>query len=85
MAPLVLVTEPEFRRAQSTFVSCADLQCVPAPSSEEELAAVVRSSEARYVIVGSVPYRGALYAALWARNQKPGLYSMADVLGLSDF
>ena len=29
--------------------------------------------------------RGALYAALWARGQKPGLYSMADVLGLKDF
>jgi 4-hydroxy-tetrahydrodipicolinate reductase len=28
---------------------------------------------------------GALYAALWARAQKPGLYSMADVLGLSTF
>jgi 4-hydroxy-tetrahydrodipicolinate reductase len=29
--------------------------------------------------------RGALRAALWARGQKPGLYSMADVLGLQDF
>jgi len=29
--------------------------------------------------------RGALHAALWARGQKPGLYSMADVLGLTDF
>ena len=28
--------------------------------------------------------RGALYAALWARGKKPGLYSMADVLGLKD-
>ena len=28
--------------------------------------------------------RGALHAALWARGQKPGLYSMADVLGLRD-
>src|SRR6266567_3308287 len=28
--------------------------------------------------------RGALKAALWAGGQKPGLYSMADVLGLSD-
>jgi len=27
--------------------------------------------------------RGALKAALWARGRKPGLYSMADVLGLS--
>jgi 4-hydroxy-tetrahydrodipicolinate reductase len=28
--------------------------------------------------------RGAVKAALWARGQKPGLYSMADVLGLKD-
>ncbi|MDL2400213.1 4-hydroxy-tetrahydrodipicolinate reductase [Rhizobium mayense] len=27
--------------------------------------------------------RGALQAALWARDKKPGLYSMLDVLGLS--
>jgi 4-hydroxy-tetrahydrodipicolinate reductase len=29
--------------------------------------------------------RGALHAALWAAKQKPGLYSMMDVLGLKDF
>jgi 4-hydroxy-tetrahydrodipicolinate reductase len=29
--------------------------------------------------------RGALKAAVWARGQKPGLYSMADVLGLKGF
>ncbi len=28
--------------------------------------------------------RGALKAALWARGQKPGLYTMTDVLGLKD-
>ena len=28
--------------------------------------------------------RGALKAAVWARDQKPGLYSMADVLGLGN-
>ncbi|HML06634.1 MAG TPA: 4-hydroxy-tetrahydrodipicolinate reductase [Xanthobacteraceae bacterium] len=28
--------------------------------------------------------RGALHAALWARDRRPGLYSMADVLGLGD-
>ncbi|MNC97046.1 4-hydroxy-tetrahydrodipicolinate reductase [compost metagenome] len=27
--------------------------------------------------------RGAIKAALWTRGKKPGLYSMADVLGLS--
>jgi len=29
--------------------------------------------------------QGAVKAALWARHQKPGFYSMADVLGLGDF
>jgi 4-hydroxy-tetrahydrodipicolinate reductase len=29
--------------------------------------------------------RGALHAAAWARGQKPGLYSMTDVLGLANF
>jgi 4-hydroxy-tetrahydrodipicolinate reductase len=28
--------------------------------------------------------RGALHAALWARGEPPGLYTMADVLGLAD-
>jgi 4-hydroxy-tetrahydrodipicolinate reductase len=28
--------------------------------------------------------RGAIKAALWARDRRPGLYSMADVLGLTD-
>jgi 4-hydroxy-tetrahydrodipicolinate reductase len=29
--------------------------------------------------------RGAVRAALWAKAQKPGLYTMADVLGLKNF
>ena len=29
--------------------------------------------------------QGAIKAALWARDKKPGMYSMTDVLGLSDF
>jgi len=29
--------------------------------------------------------QGAIKAALWAKEKKPGLYSMADVLGLADF
>jgi 4-hydroxy-tetrahydrodipicolinate reductase len=28
--------------------------------------------------------RGAVHAALWARGKPPGLYTMADVLGLND-
>jgi 4-hydroxy-tetrahydrodipicolinate reductase len=29
--------------------------------------------------------QGAVKAALWAQGKKPGFYSMADVLGLTDF
>ena len=29
--------------------------------------------------------QGAVKAALWAHGQKPGFYTMADVLGLADF
>jgi len=32
----------------------------------------------------SIFARGAVAAALWARAEKPGFYSMLDVLGLSD-
>jgi 4-hydroxy-tetrahydrodipicolinate reductase len=32
----------------------------------------------------SIFARGAVKAALWGRGRKPGLYSMADVLGLAD-
>jgi 4-hydroxy-tetrahydrodipicolinate reductase len=40
---------------------------------------LVHSSEDRSIFA-----RGAVQAALWGKEQKPGLYSMADVLGLAD-
>ena len=45
------------------------------PSERVEL---VHKAEDRMIFA-----RGALKAALWARGQKPGLYTMADVLGLT--
>ncbi|HMR12079.1 MAG TPA: dihydrodipicolinate reductase C-terminal domain-containing protein [Polyangiaceae bacterium] len=32
----------------------------------------------------SIFSRGAVKAALWGRGKKPGVYSMADVLGLNE-
>ena len=61
---LVLVTEPEFRRAESVFASARGVQCTPAPREEAELARAVSDRGARYVVVGSYPYTSALYAAL---------------------
>ncbi|MBI1954057.1 MAG: 4-hydroxy-tetrahydrodipicolinate reductase [Proteobacteria bacterium] len=45
--------------------------------SEEECLELTHRSFSRTLFA-----KGALYAALWLKDQKPGLYSMADVLGL---
>ena len=62
---VVLVTETEFRRAQSTFAAPGDdLQCVPIPGVEDALCDAIVQHGTRLVIVGSSPYRGRLYATL---------------------
>ena len=60
------VTEPEFRKAESVFSrAMADgCQCVPVPAEEQALAVALREGNIPYVVVGVVPYRGPLYAAL---------------------
>jgi len=60
---IVLVTETEFHRAPEVFASAA-VQCVAVPGDEVSLAREVTARDARYVIVGSVKYTGALYDAL---------------------
>jgi lactate dehydrogenase-like 2-hydroxyacid dehydrogenase len=62
--PLVLVTEPEFRRAERVFSTVSDLHCRPVPSGEKELAAAIQETGVRHVVVGGVIYRDALYASL---------------------
>ncbi|MGH9308143.1 MAG: hypothetical protein ACRD1U_02130, partial [Vicinamibacterales bacterium] len=64
MPPIVVVTEPEYRRGEPVFSSTTDLECVPTPPAEDALAAAVVRTGARYCVVGSVPYREALYAVL---------------------
>jgi lactate dehydrogenase-like 2-hydroxyacid dehydrogenase len=62
--PIVLVTEPEYRKGETSFVAASELDCRHAPSDEQELAAAVRDCRCRYVIVGNQPYTGPLYDAL---------------------
>jgi len=62
--PVVLVTAPEFARAEATFRAAPGLSCVSAPPEEAELSRLIASSGARHVILGPVRYRDALYAAL---------------------
>jgi phosphoglycerate dehydrogenase-like enzyme len=60
----VLVTEPEYRRGVEVFSSRTDLTCIATPPDEDSLSDAVERSGARYVVIGSVPYRGRLYSTL---------------------
>jgi phosphoglycerate dehydrogenase-like enzyme len=60
---IVLVTETEFKRAPEVF-SSAPVQCIAVPADEPTLAREVKERGARYAIVGSVKYVGAIYDAL---------------------
>src|SRR5262245_23077847 len=62
--PTVLVTAPEYRKGEGCFTKATALQCRPVSDVEEDLAAAVRHSDARYVIVGNRQYTGPLYDAL---------------------
>ncbi|HRU69985.1 MAG TPA: NAD(P)-dependent oxidoreductase [Kiritimatiellia bacterium] len=62
--PTLLVTQAEFDKAAPVFTSVPDLDCRPAPSDEATLAALVRETGCRAVVLGVAPYRQALYDAL---------------------
>ncbi len=60
----ILVTEPEYGKAEAVFREARDVCCEPAPSEESALAARVADRGARAVIVGVTSYRGPLYEVL---------------------
>ncbi len=64
----VAVTELEYGKAIATFqeAAAAGLACFRVPGGEAELAAAVRASGARHVVVGVEIYHGPLYEALSA-------------------
>jgi lactate dehydrogenase-like 2-hydroxyacid dehydrogenase len=64
----VLVTELEFRKAESVFREAKDVRCKPAAADEAALAEAVAARSARAVIVGVAPYRGPLYEMLGKKN-----------------
>jgi lactate dehydrogenase-like 2-hydroxyacid dehydrogenase len=63
MPSVVVVTEPEFRRAVAVFAA-SSLRCVVAPAVEADLAKAARAAGARHAIVGPFVYSGELYAVL---------------------
>jgi len=64
MSEIVLVTAPEFAKAEAVFRGASDLLCQPAPAEENALAQAVVAHRARLVVVGVSPYGGALHEAL---------------------
>ncbi len=63
MIPIV-VTKPEWMKAEAIFRAAVDFQTVPAPPDEDELAAAIRRTGARAAVVGVEKYAGPLYDAL---------------------
>lgn len=61
--PVIVVTEPEYRRSESVFAAWP-VPCVAAPPLEAALADAIRAHGARHAIVGPFVYQDALYAAL---------------------
>ena len=61
---VVIVTEPEFRKAEAVFVAASGLHCVPAPPEEDTLTVAIRKARACHAVVGTFPYRKDLYTAL---------------------
>jgi phosphoglycerate dehydrogenase-like enzyme len=62
--PVIVVTEPEYRRGEPVFAASIRLTCIAAPPAEDDLVEAIQRSGARHAVVGSVPYQGRLYQAL---------------------
>jgi lactate dehydrogenase-like 2-hydroxyacid dehydrogenase len=60
----VIVTEPEYKKAEASFAAAADLRLAVCGPAESEVSAAVRSHAARAVIVGVERYAGPLYGVL---------------------
>ena len=60
----VIVTELEYGKAVPIFSNSGDIECIPAPAAEQQLAAAIRDAGARFAIVGTTKYRRELYDAI---------------------
>jgi lactate dehydrogenase-like 2-hydroxyacid dehydrogenase len=64
MNETVLVTQPEYLKAEDVFRSATAVRCAPVAPDEGALAGAVASHSVRVIIVGVPSYRGPLYEAL---------------------
>ena len=72
MKQIILVTQPEFEKAQTVFNSAEELDCRAAPTNEQELAECLKQTGSRIAVLGTHPYNDQLYTALERNSQGSG-------------
>ena len=72
MKKTVLVTSPEFSKAEEVFRSFEDTEFIAVATEEGQLAEAVDAHGARAVIVGVESYNGPLYEALGRNGKEAG-------------
>jgi len=72
MREVVLITEPEYTKAEAVFRATEGLDLRAAPTEETPLSEAVRAARCRAVIVGIEVYSGPLYEALGATGVDGG-------------
>jgi len=60
----VVVTDLEYNKAADIFRNTAGFECIPVPSDELSLAARIKETGAKYVIIGINKYTGELYNSI---------------------
>ncbi len=60
----IIVTELEYHKASHVFKNVTGFACVPSPADEPSLARKIKTTGAKYVIIGVDNYTGELYDAL---------------------
>ncbi len=64
MKNIVLITQAEYNKAAALFAAATDLDCRPVAADEATLAATIRATGCRAVVLGVEGYREELYNAL---------------------
>ena len=70
MAETILITQPEFNKAEAIFRAASDVSCESAPTEEQVLAELIVARGVRIAVVGVAPYRGPLYEALGKQGRR---------------
>jgi lactate dehydrogenase-like 2-hydroxyacid dehydrogenase len=58
------ITEPEYNKSKHIFNGTAELECIPVPVGEAQLAKTISELEIKHIIVGAEKYQDEVYRSL---------------------